>query len=198
MNIIIRPETAADIDAISAVTEAAFQNHPYSRQTEPFIIHALRKAGVMTVSLVAETDGKVVGHVAFSPVKISDGSSGWYGLGPVSVLPELQRQGIGKALIREGLSRLKVAGANGCMLVGDPGYYQRFGFRNFPELIHEEFHSNTSSSCRSAKPSRSAPSPSMKPSTPPPEKVERAGTARLSVRGAPAPPQIQPQNFPRS
>lgn len=137
MNLTIRPETAADIDAISTVTEAAFRTCPYSRQTEPFIVHALRKAGVMTVSLVAETDGKVVGHIAFSPVKISDGSSGWYGLGPVSVLPELQRQGIGKALINQGLSLLKESGAGGCMLVGDPGYYQRFGFRNFPELIHE-------------------------------------------------------------
>lgn len=137
MNITIRPETAADIDAISAVTEAAFRTCPYSRQTEQFIVHALRKAGVLTVSLVAETSGKVAGHVAFSPIKISDGSSGWYGLGPVSVLPELQRQGIGKALINRGLSLLKESGANGCMLVGDPDYYKRFDFRNFPELIHE-------------------------------------------------------------
>jgi len=137
MNIIIRPETAADIEVISAATEAAFRNCPYSRQTEQFIVHALRKGGAMTVSLVAEVEGKVVGHVAFSPVKISDGSSGWYGLGPVSVLPKLQRQGIGKALIREGLARLKAAEASGCMLVGDPDYYKRFGFKNFPELIYE-------------------------------------------------------------
>jgi putative acetyltransferase len=137
MNLIIRNETEADIAAISAVTEAAFRTCPYSRQTEQFIVHALRKAGIMTVSLVAENDGKVVGHVAFSPVTVSDGSPGWYGLGPVSVLPELQRQGIGKALIREGLARLQAAGASGCMLVGDPAYYERFGFKNFPELIHE-------------------------------------------------------------
>ncbi len=137
MNILIRSETAADIAAISEITEAAFRICPYSRQTEQFIIHALRKAVALTVSLVAEVEGKVVGHIAFSPVIVSDGSSGWYGLGPVSVLPELQRQGIGKALIREGLARLKTAGANGCMLVGDPDYYKRFGFRNFPELIHE-------------------------------------------------------------
>jgi putative acetyltransferase len=137
MNILIRNETKADIAAISAVTEAAFRTCPYSRQTEQFIVHALRKAVAMTVSLVAEVDGKVTGHVAFSPVKISDGSSGWYGLGPVSVLPELQRQGIGKALINRGLSLLKESGAGGCMLVGDPDYYKRFGFKNFPELIHE-------------------------------------------------------------
>lgn len=137
MDILIRNETAADIDAISAVTEAAFRTCPYSRQTEQFIVHALRKAGVITVSLVAEIDGKVAGHVAFSPVTVSDGSSGWYGLGPVSVLPELQRQGIGKALINKGLTLLKESGANGCMLVGDPDYYRRFGFRNFRELIYE-------------------------------------------------------------
>jgi putative acetyltransferase len=137
MNITIRSENTADIASISAVTEAAFRTCPYSRQTEQFIVHALRKAGAMTVSLVAEVDGIVVGHIAFSPVTVSDGSSGWYGLGPVSVLPELQRQGIGKALIRKGLARLKAAGANGCMLVGDPDYYKRFGFKNFPELIYE-------------------------------------------------------------
>ncbi len=137
MNITIRPETATDIAAISAITEAAFLTCPYSRQTEQFIVHALRKAGVLTVSLIAEVERKVVGHVAFSPVKISDGSSGWYGLGPVSVLPELQRQGIGKALIRAGLDRLRAAEARGCMLVGDPAYYEHFGFKNFPELTHE-------------------------------------------------------------
>lgn len=137
MNITIRPETDADIADISAVTAAAFRNHPHSKQTEGFVIHALRKANALTVSLVAEVDGKVVGHVAFSPVTISDGSTGWYGLGPVSVLPELQRQGIGKALIREGLARLKVAGATGCVLVGDPDYYNRFGFKHFSKLTHE-------------------------------------------------------------
>ncbi len=137
MNILIRNETAADIAAISAVTEAAFRTCPYSRQTEQFIVLALRKAVVMTISLVAEVDGKVAGHIAFSPVKVSDGSSGWYGLGPVSVLPELQRQGIGKALINKGLSLLKESGANGCMLVGDPDYYKRFGFKHYPKLTHE-------------------------------------------------------------
>ena len=137
MNIAIRPETAADIADISAVTEAAFRNHPHSKQTEGFVIHALRKANAITISLVAEVDGKVAGHVAFSPVKISDGSSGWYGLGPVSVLPELQRQGIGKALIREGLDRLKETNATGCVLVGEPDYYKRFGFKQYPKLAHE-------------------------------------------------------------
>jgi putative acetyltransferase len=86
---------------------------------------------------VAEIDGRVVGHVAFSPVRISDGTKDWYGLGPVSVLPEYQKQGIGKSLINEGLSLLKQLGGQGCALVGDPNYYKRFGFKNFPELVHE-------------------------------------------------------------
>jgi putative acetyltransferase len=72
----------------------------------------------------------VVGHIAFSPVSISDGTDNWYGVGPLSVLPELQRQGIGKALMRAGLSRMKALGARGCCLVGHPQYYRRFGFEN--------------------------------------------------------------------
>ena len=72
------------------------------------------------MSLVAEVDGRVVGHIAFSPVAMSDGTNHWYGLGPVSVLPQCQRRGIGKALIQEGLARLKELGAKGCCLVGHP------------------------------------------------------------------------------
>jgi putative acetyltransferase len=100
----IRSEKDADIDAITTVTVAAFRTLEVSNQTEQFIIEALRAAKALTVSLVAESNDCVVGHIAFSPVTISDGPRNWYGLGPVSVLPEYQRQGIGKALIREGLS----------------------------------------------------------------------------------------------
>jgi putative acetyltransferase len=133
---IIRKETTSDIEAISHVTIAAFQNLPISNHTEQFIINALRNAGALTISLVAELDGQVVGHIAFSPVTISDGSLNWYGIGPVSVLPEYQKQGIGKSLMHEGLSLLKALGGKGCALVGDPSYYERFGFRNIPDLIH--------------------------------------------------------------
>ena len=104
---IIRKETALDIEAITRVTIAAFKTLPISNQTEQFIIKALRTAGALTLSLVAEIDGRIIGHIAFSPVTISDGATGWYGLGPVSVLPEYQKQGIGKSLINEGLSLLK-------------------------------------------------------------------------------------------
>jgi putative acetyltransferase len=134
---IIRNELQSDVEAISAVTRAAFESSPYGNHTEEFIVNALRAADALTVSLVAEADGKVVGHIAFSPVAISDGSQNWYGLGPISVLPELQKQGIGKSLIYEGLSLLKALGAKGCVLVGDPKYYERFGFKNLPDLVLE-------------------------------------------------------------
>jgi putative acetyltransferase len=86
--VVIRSETDADV--------AAFKTVEISNHTEQFIIAALRAAKALTVSLVAESGGRVVGHVAFSPVTISDGTRNWYGLGPVSVLPAYQRQGIGK------------------------------------------------------------------------------------------------------
>lgn len=132
--IVIREETATDAGMIAEVTIAAFKPLEISNHTEQFIIEALRAAGALRVSLVAELDGRVVGHIAFSPVAISDGSQGWYGLGPVSVLPEDQRQGIGKALVAQGLSRLKALDAKGCCLVGHPEYYRKFGFENVSGL----------------------------------------------------------------
>jgi putative acetyltransferase len=133
----IRSETSADISAIAEVTIAAFKTLAISNHTEQFIIAALRTANALTVSLVAVMDGRVVGHIAFSPVTISDGSPKWYGLGPVSVLPECQRMGIGCALIQEGLRRLKDLGAQGCCLVGHPEYYGRFGFQNIRGLVYQ-------------------------------------------------------------
>jgi len=134
---IIREETGADMEAITEVTIKAFKNHPISDTTEHLIINTLRDADALTISLVAEADGDVIGHIAFSPVTISDGTQDWYGLGPVSVLPDYQKRGIGKSFINKGLSSLKELGAQGCVLVGDPNYYKRFGFRNFPELVYE-------------------------------------------------------------
>lgn len=134
---IIRSEVNSDINDIYNITKAAFENHPISNHTEQFIINALRAAKALEISLVADIDGKVVGHIAFSRVTISDGSENWYGLGPISVAPEYQKQGVGKALMREGLSRLKDLAANGCVLVGDPNYYEKFGFKSLPELTHK-------------------------------------------------------------
>lgn len=147
MNIIIRNETAADIEAINKVTVTAFLNAPHTEHTEQFIVKALRKADVLTVSLVAELDGQLVGHVAISPVTISDGAgkgisdetgvgaedstvvTGWYGLGPISVIPEHQGQGIGSALMKASLVSLEQCPAAGCVVLGDPALYKKFGFK---------------------------------------------------------------------
>lgn len=133
----IRDETDDDASQITELTIAAFKSLEISNHTEQFIIDALRSANALTVSLVATVNGRVVGHIAFSPVTISDGTQNWYGLGPLSVLPELQRRGIGGALILEGMSRLRKLGAGGCCLVGHPEYYTRFGFKNTPGLLLE-------------------------------------------------------------
>ena len=135
LKLIIRKESDADVTAITDVTVAAFKSLEISSHTEQFIIETLRAANALTVSLVAELDGRVIGHIAFSPVTISDGTQNWYGLGPVSVLPEFQRQGVGKSLIKEGLSRLKDMNARGCCLVGHPDYYRKFGFENVAGLV---------------------------------------------------------------
>ncbi|MGB3875600.1 MAG: N-acetyltransferase [Shinella zoogloeoides] len=131
---ILRPERDGDIDAIRALTERAFRTAPHADGTEHLIIDRLRAAGALTLSLVAEEGGAVVGHVAFSPVSVSDGSAGWYGLGPISVDPSRQGGGIGSRLVREGLARLEALGAAGCVLLGDPAYYGRFGFEPDPRL----------------------------------------------------------------
>jgi putative acetyltransferase len=135
--IAIRSETDADVAAIAEVTVAAFKTLDISHHTEQFVIEALRAANALTVSLVAESNGRVLGHIAFSTVNISDGTRNWYGLGPVSVLPAYQRQGIGTALVLEGLARLKGLNAQGCCLVGHPDYYRKFGFKPMAGLVHE-------------------------------------------------------------
>ncbi len=130
----IRPETDADLAAIREIVCSAFANHLHSQQTEHRIVDALREHGALTLSLVAERDGTPVGHVAFSPVSIDGHVNGWYGLGPVAVLPAAQGCGIGRALIEAGLSELRSRGAAGCVVVGEPAYYQRFGFHAQPDL----------------------------------------------------------------
>ena len=125
---IIRPEASQDIPYIRTLTDAAFVGVEHSSQTEGAIVDALRDAGALTVSLVAELEGSVIGHVGFSPVLIDGEDIGWFGLGPVSVSPGLQRSGVGSALIKEGLDKLTSLGAKGCVVLGDPAYYGRFGF----------------------------------------------------------------------
>jgi putative acetyltransferase len=130
----IRNETDGDGHAIEAVTVSAFLNAPHTSHTEHLIVNALRNAGQLTVSLVAETEGTIIGHVAVSPVAISDGSRDWFGLGPISVAPEYQRRGIGSRLMCEALRVLRERGAAGCVLLGEPAYYSRFGFEADPGL----------------------------------------------------------------
>ncbi len=126
---VIREEQPGDTEAIRALVSAAFLNAEHSSGTEAAIVDALRTAAALTVTLVAVEADDIVGHVAFSPVDVDGAFVGWYGLGPVAVQPQWQGQGVGQALIREGLERLRHRGARGCVVLGDPGYYGRFGFR---------------------------------------------------------------------
>ncbi len=135
MHIEIREESPSDWKQIRLVTEAAFKDMPYSDGSEPDIIERLRSFGALALSLVAFVDGRLVGHAGFSPAEAGDLSGPWFALGPVSVVPDYQRLGIGLTLIRRGLSELKNRGALGCILVGDPVYYQQFDFKNAPQYV---------------------------------------------------------------
>lgn len=134
---LIRPEQDEDHVAIAAITAAAFAGVEHSDQSEPQIIERLRAATDLTISLVALDGDTLVGHVAFSPIMIDRVHGEWFGLGPVSVLPEYQGQGIGSSLIREGLDQLRGRQAAGCVVLGDPAYYCRFGFEHDEKLRYE-------------------------------------------------------------
>lgn len=133
----IRNECAADIDDIGRVTAEAFAPMPFDDGTEAQLIVTLRAAGALAVSLVATVDDALVGHVAFSPATIDRRLSGWFQLSPLSVAPHLQRRGIGSALIANGLDRLRGLRARGCVLLGNPDYYGRFGFQSDPALTYQ-------------------------------------------------------------
>lgn len=135
MPIRIRTEEASDAATIEALILAAFRDAPHTDHNEHCIVDALRRAGALSVSLVAEEHGSILGHVAFSPVALSRGDTGWYGLGPVSVEPRHQGQGIGSRLIERGLSALRERAAAGCVVLGEPQYYGRFGFRAKTDLV---------------------------------------------------------------
>ncbi len=134
-NINIRAERNDDINSIGIVTIEAFKNHPHSNQTEHEIVTKLREDNALSVSLVAEVNNVVIGHIAFSKVKINNEFIGWYGLAPVSVKPEYQNQGVGSQLILSGLNVIRESNAKGCVLLGEPEYYNRFGFKARDELV---------------------------------------------------------------
>lgn len=138
MELLIRTETEEDIDRIGELIELAFRTHNRSNHTEHLVVKHLRREQALALSLVAEVAGELVGHLAFSEVEISDGSTGWFGLGPLAIVPAMQGKGVGSALVREGLARLRQQGAKGCVLLGEPSYYRRFGFTNDPDLFIEE------------------------------------------------------------
>ena len=131
----IRSEQSADIERIREITELAFRGAAHTCKREHLMVDALRKSGALTLSLVADSDTGIVGHVALSPVTVSEATGEWFGLGPISVLPEYQRRGIGSQLMQSAMSQLRSRGARGCVLVGDSHFYNRFGFRSDPALV---------------------------------------------------------------
>ncbi|WP_153100391.1 GNAT family N-acetyltransferase [Paraburkholderia hayleyella] len=136
---LIRAERANDIQAIRALVAAAFRAGSSEQQDapepqEPLMIDGLRQHGALTLSLVAEEAGVLLGHIAFSPLQINGRLQHWYGLAPLAVLPTRQKSGIGRALVEAGLERLTQLGAHGCVVLGDPAYYSRLGFAMHPGL----------------------------------------------------------------
>lgn len=123
---IVRHERVEDTEAVWRLNHDAF-----GRPDEGNLIDALRKRGAIICSLVAELEGKIAGHVLFSPVTIDTGNREITaaGLGPVGVLPAYQRKGIGEKLIESGLATCRDRGHGIAVVLGHPSYYPRFGFR---------------------------------------------------------------------
>ena len=122
----IRRETEADFDAIYAIEAAAFGGDPHAE-----LVNQLRADGALLLSQVAELNDTIVGHAAYSFVTITDGDRvhRYPALGPIAVTPELQRRGIGSALVRAGMTAMRDMGYGLLFLVGSPRYYPRFGFQ---------------------------------------------------------------------
>jgi len=131
---LIRPEEPGDCPAIYDLTRRAFAPMPFAAGDEQDLVNALRDAGVLSLSLVAEQNGEIIGHIALSPATHESGEEDWFVLGPISVEPAHQRRGVGGALIAEAKAWMKANKARGCVLVGDPSYYPRHGF--LPAFAH--------------------------------------------------------------
>ncbi|MEQ1497549.1 MAG: N-acetyltransferase [Novosphingobium sp.] len=132
----IRLEHPGDEAAIHDLVKRAFAPMPFSDGDEQHLVDALRRDGDLILSLVAaEPAGTIIGHIAFSPVTIDAAHCHWFQMAPVSVEPSRQLGGIGTALITAGIERLRSAGACGVAVVGNPAYYERFGFAQFPGLV---------------------------------------------------------------
>jgi len=131
----IRNERESDSTRISEIITLAFENDPHTDEREAEIVELMRDDSALTLSLVAEIGDKIVGHIAFSKVTINDEFIDWYGLAPVCIEPKYQKKGIGSKLIQEGLKLLQAINAKGCVLLGEPSYYQRFGFKAYQQLV---------------------------------------------------------------
>jgi putative acetyltransferase len=132
----IRPERANDERATSALITRAFAGAAHASGEEAAIVDRLRRDGDLAAAFVAVDGESIVGLVAFSPVLIDGAECSWFGLGPVGVAPERQRAGVGRALIEHGLAHLTAQGAQGCVVLGDPAYYCRFGFGPDRALVY--------------------------------------------------------------
>ncbi|MDO5513179.1 GNAT family N-acetyltransferase [Corynebacterium sp.] len=130
----IRREAEADIPAIRTLTSRAFEDKPYSRQREAEIVERLRDTDALTFSFMAVKGASLVGHIAATPVGMSDGAQGWFHIGPISVAPERQGEGIGSLLMQRALDELREMGAAGAVSVGDPAFLARFSFVDTPDL----------------------------------------------------------------
>jgi len=133
MQMTIRQEQPADYPIVFELIEQAFRTMPFADGDEQFLVEALRKnkAFIPRLSLVAEVDNRVVGHILFTPLQIISSDTVYHSLtlAPVSVLPDYQNQGIGSGLIEEGHRIARILGFNSCFVVGHPNYYPRFGYR---------------------------------------------------------------------
>ena len=134
----IRFEEATDAGGIRTVIREAFAQAGHSSNTEPSIVDKLRESGALTVSLVAAEGARIIGHVAVSPVVAPEATGTWFGLGPVSVHPDCQGRGVGSALIKNALDHLRRSGASGCVVLGEPEYYRRFGFQHNPSVSYRD------------------------------------------------------------
>lgn len=138
MEIKLRQENPADYEQVFKLTELAFANMPFADHDEQFLVERLRKSEffIPGLSLVAESDGKIIGHILLTRLKIQGTETEFesLSLAPVSVLPEFQKQGIGGMLIRKAHQVATNLGYKSVILVGHPEYYPRFGYKKASEF----------------------------------------------------------------
>jgi putative acetyltransferase len=137
----IRPEAPGDERAIHELVKRAFTPMPFSDGSEHHLVDLLRERGELALSLIAlDAGGAIIGHIGFSPATIEQRKCGWFQMAPVSVCPTVRQLGIGSALIEAGIDRLRQDGARGIAVVGNPAYYERFGFGALAGLVPASEH----------------------------------------------------------